>query len=307
MRIEQLYYLVELSKTRSINRAAERNYISRQGIGKSIRQLEAEFGVQLLDRSHTGVSLTTTGGEFVKAAEEILEKIENLDRFRYHAPKERVASLTGSISISSVSGIYLQILSDVTNHFCKKHPDVQVKIINQQHSDIIPDVENGKSDFGLILNINNFLGDEDTIFDTQRCLTFEKLFDDGLLLLASRSHPLAKKKSVSIKQAIKQPLVIYEPADFLNKLFYSYGNPKIYHITNSTEVMQNIISQGLALGYCLESLRNTPIPLKYDKEEFVLIPIREKPKVVAGLLFSTNQPLSPASQEFIKILKSYFI
>ncbi len=309
MRIEQLYYLVELSKTRSINRVAEHKFISRQSIGKSIYQLEAEYGVQLLDRSNKGISLTSTGKAFVKAAEEVLEKVENLEKFKCHELKDKDTSLSGSLSISTVSGSILQMLTDVTTHFCKKHPAVKVKIIEQQHSDIILDVENGRSDFGLIFNINNGLGDdEDTIVNAnaERSFIFEKIFDDKLVFVAGKTHPLAKKRSISMKQAIKQPLVFHEPADFINKLFYSYGDPKIYHMSNSTEVIKKIISEGLAIGYCMESLLTSSITPIYDKEEFVLIPIREKPKVVTGLLLSKNHPISPVAQEFISMLKSYY-
>ncbi len=302
MRIEQLYYLVELSKNKSINHFAERKFISPQSIGKSIRQLEAEFGIQLLDRSNKGISLTTTGKAFVKAAEVVLEKVEELNQFKCQGIKENT-SLSGSLSISTYTGFNLYMVTDVSTHFCKKHPAVKVQINEQCKEEIINNVEAGKSDFGLVVRIQN---DEDTCYN-QDNIVFEKIYEDKLLFVVGKTHPLAGKKSLSIKTAIKYPLVLFEPGDYLSNLFHTYGEPNIYHTTNSLEVLKKFISEGLAVSYCVGSMLSSPLAPIKDSENYVVIPVREKLRVVNGLLYSTKHPLSLAAQEFISMLKFYYM
>lgn len=59
--LRSLMYLQEIAKTQSINKAAENLYISKSALSTAIKNLEAEFGVPLLNRSVQGVTLTEAG------------------------------------------------------------------------------------------------------------------------------------------------------------------------------------------------------------------------------------------------------
>ena len=47
MRTEQLKYLVDVAETGSMNKTAERLFVSPQAVSKAIKQLEEELGVDL--------------------------------------------------------------------------------------------------------------------------------------------------------------------------------------------------------------------------------------------------------------------
>lgn len=64
MNINQLEWFCLAYETRSFAKAAEGAYVSRQALGKALRMLEGDLGVQLFQRSETGVRPT-------KAAEAI--------------------------------------------------------------------------------------------------------------------------------------------------------------------------------------------------------------------------------------------
>lgn len=68
MQINQLEYLVDLSKTYSITNTAKRFYITQQAVSNSIKSLELELGVQLLNRSKKGVTFTPEGNLVLKYA-----------------------------------------------------------------------------------------------------------------------------------------------------------------------------------------------------------------------------------------------
>ena len=61
MRLEQLEYLVLLAKEKSFNSAAENLNISHQALNTSLKKLEEEIGVQLINRTPRGVSFTEAG------------------------------------------------------------------------------------------------------------------------------------------------------------------------------------------------------------------------------------------------------
>ena len=60
MKIVQLKYFIAVIDYGSINKAAERLYVSQPSLSRSIQALENEIGKPLLIRSNHGVSMTPT-------------------------------------------------------------------------------------------------------------------------------------------------------------------------------------------------------------------------------------------------------
>ena len=72
LKLEQLYYLTQVAKYNSINKAAENLYITSAAVSTAIKQMEKECGYDILERTYRGVKLTEKGKEAVKLAEKIL-------------------------------------------------------------------------------------------------------------------------------------------------------------------------------------------------------------------------------------------
>lgn len=66
MHIEQLKYIVEVTKTRSISIAAQNLHVSQSTISKAITNLEQELGINLFTRSRLGAIPTAEGKNIIK-------------------------------------------------------------------------------------------------------------------------------------------------------------------------------------------------------------------------------------------------
>ena len=77
VRLEQLEYFSAIARYKSMNLASEKLHVSQQTLSMSIKKMEDELDVQLLVRSHLGVSLTAEGEEFLKIAETFMRNIVN--------------------------------------------------------------------------------------------------------------------------------------------------------------------------------------------------------------------------------------
>ena len=78
MKLEQLHYLSEAVKYKSISVAAEENFISQPSFSASITKLEKELGVTLLRRTSRGVSPTEAGLVVLEKTEIIFDTIEEM-------------------------------------------------------------------------------------------------------------------------------------------------------------------------------------------------------------------------------------
>ena len=70
MTLNQMNYMITIAETKSLNKAAERLYISQPSLTNAVKELENELGVTLLNRSGRGVTLTIHDG--VHAGERII-------------------------------------------------------------------------------------------------------------------------------------------------------------------------------------------------------------------------------------------
>lgn len=78
MRIEQLKCLADVALTGSISNTAQRLFLSQQAVSKNIKQMEEEYGAELLKRTHTGVTLTRSGAAVADFARDVLAQEEKL-------------------------------------------------------------------------------------------------------------------------------------------------------------------------------------------------------------------------------------
>lgn len=72
MRLEQLQYFLEISKTGSIRKAADNLFISSPALSTALQNLEKELGFPLFKRQHSGVVLTSYGKKALAITQQII-------------------------------------------------------------------------------------------------------------------------------------------------------------------------------------------------------------------------------------------
>lgn len=71
MNLDQMLYLTELGKTKTISQAAKNLNISQAGLSQSLGKLEEELGLQLFNRTRSGITITEAGKQVVAHAKAI--------------------------------------------------------------------------------------------------------------------------------------------------------------------------------------------------------------------------------------------
>ena len=80
MNITHMKYAYEVAKVGSLSKAAEKLFVAVPNLSRSIKELEADLGITIFDRSVKGMRLTPDGEEFVQYARRILRQIGEMEQ-----------------------------------------------------------------------------------------------------------------------------------------------------------------------------------------------------------------------------------
>lgn len=278
MNIDQLKYFVLISNLGSINKVSQQLFVSPQAISSAIKKLEDELGCSLFIRDgKKSLTLSEQGKIFLITAEDILHTLEiGLDKvhaLQTKTPAKKTVTEKLNIQISTVHSI--STIPAVIEMFSHQYPHVTLTLIQQETPEIIESVSQGDT-LGVYVSFDPPAYDEDILCQT---LTTDKLY-----AVIVPIHPLAKKKSVSIKTILKYPLVILQSGNKyhnpLCSILEKYGDPHYYTITNNYHVYQDAIKKGLAIGFFTYSALKNNTALPQIRDQVITLPIRDLPTIV---------------------------
>lgn len=94
MRIQQLFYIIKIAETGSMNEAAKQLFITQPSLSNAVRDLEKEMNIKIFYRNPKGITLTKDGMEFLSYARQIVEQTELLeDRYKNPNAKRQLFSV----------------------------------------------------------------------------------------------------------------------------------------------------------------------------------------------------------------------
>jgi DNA-binding transcriptional LysR family regulator len=132
MRIEQLEYLLEIKRSKSMKLAAENLFVSYQAVNAAIHKLEDELHTALVDRTNRGTALTERGLVVADFAQRFLEEWANLTAGFTQA----VVRPPGSISIYTTEVIHQFQLKTRLLGFAARYPGFDIGIMLASLTDI---------------------------------------------------------------------------------------------------------------------------------------------------------------------------
>lgn len=184
VKLSQIRVLIAISQCGSMRSAARHLNIDQPAISRSLKQLERELAVTLVDRSSVGVALTPTGEAFVKRVSIAHNEIERAcDEVRQIS-----GSATGEVSIGLAMGPLFSMLPKVLPAFRRRYRNVNLKIIEGLLPAIKPSLATGEVDFYIGPAVEERLGTD---------LHMEKLYENYRFVFARKAHPLLNAESIA--------------------------------------------------------------------------------------------------------------
>ncbi len=95
MNLMHLKYAAEIAKTGSLNKAAESLYMGQPNLSRAIKELEANLGSTIFERSPKGMVLTQDGEVFLGYANRILSQIDEIESiYKSNGPSKQKFSIS---------------------------------------------------------------------------------------------------------------------------------------------------------------------------------------------------------------------
>ncbi len=120
MNLRQIEYIMAVLREGSITAASKKLYLSQPALSQAIKQVEADLGVAIFDRTTDPISLTYAGRRYVEAAQRILD----IDRNLRTELAESAGEIHGHFRLGLSKQRGLQILPLVVPEFARRYPYV---------------------------------------------------------------------------------------------------------------------------------------------------------------------------------------
>lgn len=191
MNLSHMKYAVEISETKSINKAADKLFVGQSALSRSIKELEENLGITLFERSAKGMSLTPDGEIFINYAKAILKQVDDVESIFKNG-----SAVNRQFSISVPRASYI---SDAFSHFTRLFAE-ETKI-----DFIYKETNSGRAIKNILeenykLGILRYAEQYDSYYKNmmkEKNLAYELITEFRYVLIMSRNSPLATKQNLA--------------------------------------------------------------------------------------------------------------
>lgn len=194
LELRELRYFVVLCEELHFGRAAERLHISQSPLSQAIAQLERKLGTRLLDRSSRHVQLTPAGSVLLHHGRRLLGEAGHA----VGATRRAGAGQTGTLLIAVGPVPRVAVLPALRHELDERLPKLIVELAEVTGDAVMDSVVHGASDVGLMLCASP--SDE---------VETRLLRRDPPVAVLRRTHPLAGRESVTIRELAEYTLVLW--------------------------------------------------------------------------------------------------
>lgn len=289
MRLTQVRDFVMVVESGSIGAAARQLGVSQPGITKSIRTLETELHVKLLQRTTRGIVPTEYGRTFFARAQVAQAEL----RKAHQEIQQLLGERLGSVAFGVGPLVASQLVPEAVGRFRKQFPQAELRVVEGLSHTLVPLVQSEALDFAVVVRVPRIrLG---------AAITFRPLFVTHRIVVARKGHPLANARSLA--QLADAPWGNFEPRAVLEHTFSTVGlrAPAPIILCESYNAFVAMVARTDMLAIVPRSvLRDS-----FDGDRLLQISITEEmPSFTVGVFTRADTPLTPAAAAMAKAISA---
>lgn len=192
--LRHVRYFIAVAEHLNFRKAAEHLHIAQPPLSRQIRQLEEELGVTLLLRNKQGVELTKGGIAFLEQARKLIVLAGHARQVARRAQEGE----SGSVRIGIASGLG-GVVSKVVFDFRNQLPEIDMEckdLFSAQQKEALLKSE---IDVGFLRPPIDRMN-----------LNCELLFEEEFVVVLPKTHRLANRGSVRLREVAEEPLILFD-------------------------------------------------------------------------------------------------
>jgi len=281
-----------ISREGTLTKSASALHLTQSALSHQLKELEREMDIQVFDRRGKKMQLTEEGTRFLQSAQKILAEIRALEEDIHNSKNGK----TGKINISTQCYTAYHWLPGIIKSYKVNSPDINIHIVSEATKRPLEFLLRGELDVALVRTqmVNNRI-------------KYEAVFEDQLMAVVPKNHPLASKKFVEIADFEGTELILpaydpsYQDTPFIESLIQiQHVRPKNLHRIHYTDATIEMVNADLGISVMADWI----VKPYLDTRDIVAIPL--EPAVTRRAWYAATVLQSPAIQNFVACLKYYF-
>ena len=257
---------------------------AQSSVSKMIADLEKEWGMTLLERSKTGVCLTSAGEQMLPYVRKLLNEYGILE-----GQISRMNGIeTGIVRIGTFASVAINILPDIFARLKADYPGIEYELLLGDYNEIEGWISEGRVDCGFLR------------LPTMPELETIELIRDEYKLVMPCGHRFAKKDAVGIEELNDEPFLLLEhggKTEVSELLDCYHVKPDISFTTWEDFAIMAMVEKGLGVSILPDMILRC-IPYKLE-----IRPLKVPYYRIIGIAFKDKKNLTPATGKFVEYLR----
>jgi len=286
MDISALQAFIAVAESGSFSRAGERIFLTQPAISKRIAALEQDIGARLFDRVGRKIHLTPAGEALLLRTRAVLSELEDIKRDITNLS----GTIAGELSVATSHHIGLHRLPAPLKRFHETYTQVRLNLHFMDSEKACNAVARGELELAVVTLPPS----------AEPPLRVEKIWDDPLDIVVSRSHPLAQVKRVQAAMLLDYPAILPGLGTYTREIILNSFGPlrdriQVGMATNYLEVLKMLAAIGLGWSALPRTMIDEGLKVvQIEKRE-----IRRE----LGIVTHERRTLSNAGQAMIRIIR----
>ena len=295
MTIQQMKYIIAIVQCGSITEAAKQLFISQPSLSNAVKDIEAEAGIEIFQRSAKGITLTTDGMEYLSYARQVVEQAELMEqRYLNKKPSKRICSVSTQHYAFAVNA-FVNVISRLDTD------EYEFTLRETRTHEIIEDVRSFRSELG-ILYISEFNEKVITKLLKENHLVFTTLFTADPHVFISSTHPLSGNEFITLEDLENYPCLAFEQGEynsfyFSEELLSTVPHRKIIHVSDRATLFNLLIGLN---GYTIcTGVLNSNL----NGDNIISVPLKTNEQMNVGYIKHEKAYLSNFAISYLDELK----
>ena len=205
MELYTMRYVLAVAEHENFSLAAQACHVGQPALSQQVSRLEKELGVALFTRNSRGAVLTEAGLEFVRMAQEIVQRADALQaKMSLYAGVRR-----GTLNLGIIPSIQCIDFGGLLSAFCGSYPEVSFNIVQDSTNRLLEPLWDRTIDAALLNR---------PISGIPAGLEFVRLGEDVYSLAVPSLHPLAKRERVSLQELKDEHFIFHQTGQVASEL-----------------------------------------------------------------------------------------